>query len=452
MKCQSLCSRVTADMLTQEPSASPTTSPAPTETLAPAPKPTYLETPSPTEKTFPAVCAGGDEASTLRPHVAVGAFDDADLWTPRGVPSTEAYVEVPGALSAHAYGHEPELLVSSAAGASARGLLLLGPSKLSFSAGAGLYLGETDSMPPLCHDVTTAGLTAIPTLAPTATIAPTAAPTYKTLSPTEATFPGICDDAAAVLNPRVASASFADEAVWIPRGTPSVAEFVEVAGGLSAYAFSYEPELAVSADVSARGLALHGPSKLSFAAGAGLRLGQTESMPATCPKHTLDTLVQTTAAPSVTPAPTHLPTSPPTASPSANRFSTICASTDDTSALLKPHLASASFEDPAVWMPPGAPSGSAYVEISGAMSAQEYGYYEPELLISSDAAALGVALHGPSKLAFAAGAGLRLGLTDEMPVPLLGDHGRHADANALGVAYSQFGPDHDARADANVRP
>ena len=66
-------------------------------------------------------------------------------------------------------------------------------------------------------------------------------------------------------------------------------------------------------------------------------------------------------------------------------------------------------------MPPGAPSGRIYVEISGAMSAQEYGYYEPELLISSDAAALGVALRGPSQLAFAAaGAGLRLGLTEEM--------------------------------------
>ena len=273
----SLCSGITADMLTQEPSASPTISPAPTITSPPTAAPTY-GTLSPTEATFPGVC--DETSSTLRPHVAVGAFDDADLWTPRGVPSTDAYVEVPGALAAHAYGHEPELLVSSAAGASARGLLLLGPSKLSFSAGAGLYLGKTDSMPPLCHDVTTAGLTDIPTLTPTATIAPTAAPTYKTLSPTEATFPGICDDAAAVLNPRVESASFADEAAWIPRGVPSVAEFAEVAGGLSAYAFSYEPELAVSADVSARGLALHGPSKLSFAAGAGLR----RARPSLCPR------------------------------------------------------------------------------------------------------------------------------------------------------------------------
>ena len=176
---------------------------------------------SPTEKTFPAVCAGGDEAiSTLKPYVATGAFDDADLWTPRGVPSTDAYVEVPGALSAHAYGHEPELLVSSAA--SARGLLLLGPSKLAFSAGARLHLGETDSMPPLCHNVTTAGLTGIPTTAPTGsqapttTFAPSSAPTpLATPSPTKAVFPGICDDAAAVLNPRVASASFVDETVWI---------------------------------------------------------------------------------------------------------------------------------------------------------------------------------------------------------------------------------------------
>ena len=151
-------------------------------------------------------------------------------------------------------------------------------------------------MPPLCHNVTTAGLTGIPTLAPTTTSAPTAtlapswAPTpLATPSPTKAVFPGICDDAAAVLNPRVASASFVDETVWIPRGVPSVAEFAEVAGALSAYAFSREPELTVSADVSARGLALHGPSKLSFAVGAGLRLGQTESMPETCAKHTLDT-------------------------------------------------------------------------------------------------------------------------------------------------------------------
>merc|ERR1712138_375505 len=95
-------------------------------TAAPTAAPTY-GTLSPTEEAFPGVC---DEASsTLKPHVAVGAFDDADLWTPRGVPSTEAYVEVPGALSAHAYGHEPELLVSSAA--SVRGLLLLGPSKVA---------------------------------------------------------------------------------------------------------------------------------------------------------------------------------------------------------------------------------------------------------------------------------------------------------------------------------
>ena len=140
-----------------------------------------------------------------------------------------------------------------------------------------------------------------------------------------------------MLNPRVASASFVDETMWIPRGVPSVAEFVEVPGGLSAYAFSYEPELVVSADVAARGLALHGPSKLSFAADSGLRLGQTESMPATCAKHSLAELVQapamapTTAAPSTTPAPTHLPTSSPTASPSAEA----CAD----SAFLKPHLA-----------------------------------------------------------------------------------------------------------------
>ena len=63
-------------------------------------------------------------ADRAPPFVAVGAFDDADLWTPRGVPSTDAYVEVPGTLSVHAYGHELELIVSSTA--SARGLVLLG--------------------------------------------------------------------------------------------------------------------------------------------------------------------------------------------------------------------------------------------------------------------------------------------------------------------------------------
>ena len=133
-----LCARVTADMLTQEPSASPTTSPAPTITSAPTAAPTAAPTYgtlSPTEKTFPAVCAAerpDQHAEALR---RAGAFDDADLWTPRGVPSTRGVRREIGALSAHAYGHEPELLVSSA-GAAARGLLLLGPSKLAFSAGA----------------------------------------------------------------------------------------------------------------------------------------------------------------------------------------------------------------------------------------------------------------------------------------------------------------------------
>ena len=194
-------------------------------------------------------------------------------------------------------------------------------------------------MPPLCHDVTTAGLTAIPTLTPTTTIAPTAAPTYKTLSPTEATFPGICDDAAAVLNPRVASASFVDETVWIPRGVPSVAEFAEVAGGLSAYAFSYEPELAVSADVSARGLA----ARPSLSRGGAGFAGTDLSMPATCAKHTL---AADLTAPLRDAGPAGL------SRPRSKRRSFLHyrTSTDDPSALLKPHLLGC-FEDPAVGAP-----------------------------------------------------------------------------------------------------
>ena len=54
------------------------------------------------------------------------------------------------------------------------------------------------------------------------------------------------------------------------------------------------------------------------------------------------------------------------------------------------------------------------MEISGALSAQEYGH-EPELLISSSATALGVALHGPAQLASVAAASLQIGPKDEMP-------------------------------------
>ena len=83
--------------------------------------------------------------------------------------------------------------------------------------------------------------------------------------------------------------------------------------------------------------------------------------------------------------------------------------------VLDPRVASGVFTSIAAWIPRGVPTIDKYAEISGALSAQEYGH-EPELLISSSSAeTLGVALHGPSQLAFAAGAGLRLGPTDEMP-------------------------------------
>ena len=83
--------------------------------------------------------------------------------------------------------------------------------------------------------------------------------------------------------------------------------------------------------------------------------------------------------------------------------------------VLDPRVASGVFTSIAAWIPRGVPTIEKYAEISGALSAQEYGF-EPELLISSSSAeALGVALHGPAQLAFAAGAGLRLGPTEEMP-------------------------------------
>ena len=141
-----------------------------------------------------------------------------------------------------------------------------------------------------------------------------------------------------MLNPRVASASFADETAWIPRGVPSFAEFAEVAGGSrltrspTSRSSSSVPMLPRAAWRCTARRSCHLQRAPGFA----------WARPSPCRRRVrsiaLDTLVQTTAAPSVTPAPTHLPTSPPTASPSANRFSTICASTDDPSALLKPHL------------------------------------------------------------------------------------------------------------------
>ena len=51
--------------------------------------------------------------------------------------------------------------------------------------------------------------------------------------------------------------------------------------------------------------------------------------------------------------------------------------------VLDPRVASGVFGNIAAWIPRGVPTIDKYAEISGALTAQEYGF-EPELLISSD--------------------------------------------------------------------
>ncbi len=83
-----------------------------------------------------------------------------------------------------------------------------------------------------------------------------------------------------VLDPRVASGVFGNIAAWIPRGVPTIDEYAEISGALAEQEYGFEPELQISssADATALGVALHGPSQLAFAAGAGLRLGPTDEI------------------------------------------------------------------------------------------------------------------------------------------------------------------------------
>ena len=159
---------------------------------------------------------------------------------PRKVPTLHEYVEISGALSAHAYGVEPQLLIASSA--SALGMVLHGPSQLEFAAGAGLQLGQTGAMPMLCASYSTDSLTpapsALPTTSPlpTASSAPTQQPTSEAvMHPTTEglAFSSICMDeniTSATLEPWAPTGPFNHASAWDMRAVPSVAEYVEVPG------------------------------------------------------------------------------------------------------------------------------------------------------------------------------------------------------------------------------
>ena len=84
-------------------------------------------------------------------------------------------------------------------------------------------------------------------------------------------FWGLCgENDVKVLDPRVASGVFTSIAAWIPRGVPTIEKYAEISGALSAQEYGFEPELLISSSAEALGVALHGPSQLAFAAGAGL--------------------------------------------------------------------------------------------------------------------------------------------------------------------------------------
>ena len=233
-------------------------------------------------------------------------------------------------------------------------------------------------------------------------------------------FWSLCEDNVASFYPRVASGVLGNVGAWIPRRVPTIDQYVEISGALSAQEYGYESELLISSSAAVLGVALHGPSQLAFAAGAGLRLGPTDEMPSLCSGVTADTLTQepsmsptSSSAPTATSVPTPTPTYPETQSPTEEAFLGVCAG--DESIMVDPRLATGTFSNAGVWMPRKVPTLHEYVKISGALSAHAYGV-ESQLLIASSASALGVVLHGPSQLEFAAGAGLQLGQTGAMPM------------------------------------
>ena len=71
-------------------------------------------------------------------------------------------------------------------------------------------------------------------------------------------FWGLCGESdVKVLDPRVASGVFGNIAAWIPRGVPTIDKYAEISGALSAQEYGFEPELLISSDVTALGVALH---------------------------------------------------------------------------------------------------------------------------------------------------------------------------------------------------
>ena len=160
---------------------------------------------------------------------------------PRKVPTLREYMEISGALSAHAFGvEEPELLIASSA--TALGVVLHGPSQLAFSADAGLYLGETYSMPKLCASYT--GSLTSP--APTASSVPTRQPAAEAAE--GLAFPGICADSdvtSATLKPWVPTGPYQDADAWDLAAEPSIDTFVELPGALTQVSFGHEVELLI---------------------------------------------------------------------------------------------------------------------------------------------------------------------------------------------------------------
>ena len=142
------------------------------------------------------------------------------------------------------------------------------------------------------------------------------------------------------------------------RKVPTLHEYMEISGALSAHAFGVdEPELLIASSATALGVVLHGPSRLAFAAGEDLQIGQTDGMPKLCASYTGSL---TSPAPTASSAPTRQPAAEAT---EGLAFPSICADADITSATLNPWVPTGPYQDAEAWDLSRVPSMDDYVEL-----------------------------------------------------------------------------------------
>ena len=294
--------------------------------MTPAPTPTYPETLSPTEKTFPGVCAGGDDESIMMdPRLTTSTFATPELDAEKSSNASRVHGNLGRPFGPRVWCRRARASGSHHPRRPSVWCCMVLRGSRSRPAVA-LHLGETDSMPKLRASYT--GSLTSP--APTASSAPTRQPAAEAAE--GLAFPGICADADVTALPKSVGSDRTLPGCggvgpfWAPslRLTRS-SSF----GALARVSFGNEVELLIEKpNAGALGVFFHGPSKLVFSVDAGIYLGRTSETPPLCSRMA-PTAMPTTAAPmpKPTPPPSPMPTSAPTKRPlpvtdaSAERFS-----------------------------------------------------------------------------------------------------------------------------------